>query len=174
MARVPEIFGRVGDADLRSLLRTAPLPEGSLLEFKHKVLRNASGKVISPDQDRLHLSKADALRCRRVWGIATSLRKEKTSHNTVTPASAQVALRLNFLDRGDSVYRSFFVRTTAYAAAYSPRYPRGSPCTLSVGDMVSGTLERPASDRNSTAFASWDFARLDEFPATISNFGSIL
>ena len=97
----------MNDADLRSLIRTAPLPEGSLLEFKHKVLRNASGKVISPDQDRLNLSKADALRFRRVWGIATSLRKEKTSRNTETPASAQVALRLNFLDRNDNAHRSF-------------------------------------------------------------------
>ena len=143
--------------DLDQLLSTAPLPEGSLLEFK-------DDSITARDQDRLNLCRSDALRFQKAWGIVTSIKKEKViSANTTTPASAQVVLRLNFLDRSENVYRSFFVRTTAFAAAYAPRFPRGTSCTLSVGDMVSGVLERPSSDRNSTAFASWDFAQLGEF-----------
>ena len=142
--------------DFCSLVRTAPLPVGCKLTLKNRFSTTS-------DQDRLDLSSQYAIRYQRVWGIVSSLRKEKFSANTTTPASAQVVLRIVWLGVDDDLYRSFFVRTTLFAAAYTPRFPSGNPCSVSLGDIVSGTLGRPSSDRNSSAFACWDFGRLDEW-----------
>lgn len=146
-------FGRL------RLLRTAPLPKGSGLIFR---IRDST----TFDHDRLNLSLLGATRFSRAWGIVASLRNEVKSANTTAPASAQIWLRLPWRDLDDDVYRSFFVRTTAYSASYTPRYINGNTaCNLTVGDVVSGVLEKPASDRNSAALSAWDFGRMGEFPA---------
>ena len=139
-----------------ALLRTAPLPPGSDLEFRDRSDDNR-------DQERLMLSKSMAYRMIRVWGIIASLRYEKRSRNTTTPASAQVLLRLSWLDTQEDCYRSFFVRTTAFAADYAPRISDRSPCNLTLGDIITGVLERPSSDRNSTALSAWSFGKLEEY-----------
>ena len=138
-----------------ALLRTAPLPTGSKIEFRDR-------SDDSRDQGRLMLSRSDAYRMIRVWGIVASLRHEKRSHNTPTPASAQIVLKLSWLGQDSDCYRSFFVRTTAYAADYTPRISDRSSCNLTLGDIVTGVLVRPASDRNSTALEAWSFGKLAE------------
>ena len=91
------------------------------------------------------------------------MKNEPISANTTTPASAQVVLRLNFFDPDVDGYRSIFARVTAFAADYTPHVVTGLACNLSLGDIVSGILERPNSDRNSTALAAWDFATLKDW-----------
>ena len=136
----------------------APLPSGSSISFK---IENST--VF--DQHRIHLSSEMASNMRRVWGTVVSLRNESISANTVTPASAQILLRLNWLDESQEKYRNFFVRCTAFSADYSPRIALGKPCTLRLGDIVSGVIEKPHSERNSATIAAWDFGDIAEWTA---------
>ena len=116
------------------------------------------------DQNRLHLASDMAASCRRVWGVIGSLRQETVdSANATTPASAQVALRVNWLGEGTYRYRDFFVRSAAFSAAYSPRLVTGKSCNLRIGDIATGAVERPRSVRNSTEIAQWDFGTLEEW-----------
>ena len=140
-------------------LARAPLPAGPSISFR------IDGSATF-DQDRLHLSSEMAANMRRVWGIVGALRDETLSANTLTPASAQIALRLNFLEERPVNYHDFFARAAAYSASYEPRIATGNPCTLKSGDIGCGILERPHSkDRNSAALARWDFGVIAEWAA---------
>ena len=158
-ARIMRWLRRASDpAERATRLRNAPLPTGSSIVF-----RVAGSKEL--DQDRLYLSATMAASMRKVWGIVSSLRPEVLSANTATPASAQIVIRINWHDEQSDRYRDFFARVTAYSASYEPRYATGNSCSLKLGDIVCGLLERPHSDRNTAALGCWDFGRLDEWIA---------
>lgn len=55
-------------------VKSAPLPSGCRITFKDKLNANL-------DQDRLHLSKEDAQRYDRVWGVVVSIKPEKNPNN---------------------------------------------------------------------------------------------
>ena len=132
------------------------LPMGACLVMK-------DANVDALDQERLMLSATDAHRFSRVWGVVTSLRGESSSRNTKTPASGQVLLKLDWLDTANDCFRNFFVRSAIYSADFAPRYADGRPSNIHVGDIVSGMLAMPSSDRQSTTITGWDHGRLDEF-----------
>ena len=123
--------------DNDNIVRSAPLPTGCRVTFKNRLNKDM-------DQDRLHLSRTDAERFDKVWGVVTSIKPDKTNSpaNTDTAMCAQVMLRLTWWDTGSEAYRSVFVRTNAYAAHYTPRRPNKKGCNLRRGDLISGLLQR--------------------------------
>ena len=116
-------FGGADPAERQRLLLPDPLPIGTALNFLPHGVRRVG-------QDRLYLSRPDAVMFQRVWGIEDSVRIEVQSSNTTTPASAQVALRLPWYDANDAEYRSFSVRTTSFSAPYTPRYVNGDTARI--------------------------------------------
>lgn len=126
---------RAADANERSVrLASAPLPAGSSISFC------IPGSLVS-DQDRIHLSSEMADGMRRVWGIVGTLRNESFAANMRTPASSQIVLRINWLGDRSQKFRNFLVRGAAYSASYDPRIATGKPCTLRIGEIVSGCLK---------------------------------
>ena len=54
-------------SDNDKFVRSAPLPIGCRVTFKNRLVKDL-------DQDRLHLSREDAERYDRVWGVVTSIK----------------------------------------------------------------------------------------------------
>ena len=58
-----------------------------------------------------------------------------------------------------------FFRTTAYSAAFSPKYAIGTASHIALGMPVVGMLEKPHSERSSTNLLAWDHASYSEWDA---------
>ena len=127
-----------GLSDQDKFVKTAPLPVGCRITFRDRL-------NVNHDQNRIHLSRADAEKYDRVWGVVVSLKPEKAdkrSKNTETPVCAQVMLRISWWGPSSEAYRSLFVRTSAYAANWAPRNNAHTSCNLVRGDLISGVIQR--------------------------------
>ena len=147
-AQIPRWIRTAPNREAREIrLDAAPLPDGSSITFR--VPRSA---IL--DQDRIRPSPEMAAGARRVWGgVIASLRSEASSSSTTKPAFAQVLLRLNWFVEVPDKFRNFFVRAAAFSASYAPRIATGKPCTMKIGDVISGIVEKPNSERNSDSSA---------------------
>ena len=116
------ILGAPNPAERNDRFNRAPLPPGSALISK-------IAASFAFDQDRLRLSPSMAANMRKVRGIVFSLRADSMSANALTPASAQVVIRVNWIDGRSTPnrYHDFFLRATAYSASYDPHLSTGHP-----------------------------------------------
>ena len=71
-----------GLTDNDKLVRSAPLPTGCRISFRSRLNK-------SLDQDRLHLSRSDAQKYQRVWGVVVSIKPEKAN----TPANTMAVFK---------------------------------------------------------------------------------
>ena len=94
------------------------------------------------DQGRICLPQSLAAEIDKVWGVVIALKPEGYSENTLSPARAQILLKIPFWDKASSSYRSFYARTSAYFANFAPKCPDNLSWAITRGDIVSGILQK--------------------------------
>ena len=115
------------------------------------------------NQDRLYVSYTMAWEIKRSIGYIANLRYEKTGENSSRPDSAQIVLKIPWVNVETGKLNHVYARTTDYASAFAPR--QIAPCSLAqvaLGDLVVGILETPYSDQCSTSLLAWHVPRVED------------
>ena len=115
------------------------------------------------NQDRLYVLYSMAWKLKRSTGYIANIRYEKTGKNSSRPASAQIVLKIPWINAETGKMNHVYARTTAYASAFAPR--QISPCSLAhvaLGDLAVGIIETPHSDQCSTSLLAWHVPRMED------------